>query len=126
MQFPDAIDLSLVGEYSALAKAGGGYFFDEVLEYRVWCRPNPNNGNGSAYYYAFASYTEALACLQSEPRSSQPLVLVRQREWINEPSQGVYLHEKGERVAEWQTAWLADGARCPGAVEAFIKAHTAT
>ena len=33
--YPNAIDPDMVGEYPALAKAGGGYVWDEVLEYRV-------------------------------------------------------------------------------------------
>jgi hypothetical protein len=28
-----------VGSYSAVAKAGGGFVWDEVLEYRVWFHP---------------------------------------------------------------------------------------
>lgn len=32
-EFPPVLDLSKVGTYSALAKAGGGYVWDEVLEY---------------------------------------------------------------------------------------------
>lgn len=30
-------DAGLVGTYPAAAKAGGGYVWDDVLEYRVWC-----------------------------------------------------------------------------------------
>lgn len=37
--FPVAVDEKMVGEYPAEAKSGGGYFYDDVLEYRVWCRP---------------------------------------------------------------------------------------
>jgi len=28
-----------VGTYPALAKSGAGYFYDEILEYRVWIHP---------------------------------------------------------------------------------------
>jgi len=36
--YPDAVDPGLVGTYSPLAQAGG-YVWDDVLEYRVWCHP---------------------------------------------------------------------------------------
>src|SRR5262245_59634024 len=59
MRYPDAIDPSLVGTFPALARAGGGYVWDAVLEYRVWC--HPENGaaeleEGNDYYYSFATY----------------------------------------------------------------------
>lgn len=55
---PVAIDKTKVGSYPARAFAGGGYFFDDVLEYRVWVCP-PEGGDD--YYQAFATYEEALA-----------------------------------------------------------------
>jgi putative acetyltransferase len=61
-QFPAVVNPSAVGQYSALAGAGGGFVWDEVLEYRVWCHPErgaPDLAYGSDYYYAFASYAEA-------------------------------------------------------------------
>jgi hypothetical protein len=75
MKFPAAVDPALVGEYPALAKSGGGYFFDDVLEYRVWCCPGPGEAeeaneeenDGSDYYYAFATYEEAIECAAAEP-----------------------------------------------------------
>ncbi len=50
-KYPDVYDESKVGAYAALAKAGGGYVWDEVLEYRVWCHPEQGaadlgNGDG--------------------------------------------------------------------------------
>ncbi len=38
-KYPNAKDPDLVGTYPALVKSGGGYVWDEVLEYRVWCHP---------------------------------------------------------------------------------------
>ena len=127
MHYPDAIDPKLVGEYPALAKAGGGYFFDEVLEYRVWCHPGPgvpDGEDGSDYYYAFSTYGEALEFSTSEPRAEEPLVLIRQFEWIDEPSEGLLIHERGERIAEWRAEWLDRGPRASGAIEAFIRARS--
>lgn len=50
--YPDAVDPTLVGMYSPVAGAGGGYVWDEVLEYRVWCHPergSPDLEEGSDY-----------------------------------------------------------------------------
>lgn len=123
-KYPPAIHPELVGEYPALAKSGAGYFFDEVLEYRVWCHPErgapDEDGDGEDYYYAFETYEEALECSIATPGSEEPLALIRQLEWINEPSPGQFVHMKGERVAEWRVEWLDSGARKPGDIEAFI------
>lgn len=127
MRYPHAVDVTKVGEYPALSKSGGGYFFDHVLEYRVWCHPTGDEGEDedtSDYYYAFASYEEALECSNEAPGAEKPLVLVRQLEWVNEPEKGVFLHERGERITEWRVEWLDRGARQPGAIEAFIKERT--
>ena len=67
-RYPDAIDTSLVGTYPAAASGGGGYVWDDVLEYRVWCHPErgaPNEENGSDYFLAFATYTEAVTFSQA-------------------------------------------------------------
>lgn len=122
-QYPLAINLDLVGEYPASTKSGGGYFYDEVLEYRVWCHPEcgaPDECDGEDYYYAFAVYEQALEFSQGTPGAEPPLVLIRQLEWINEPSKGVFIHEKGERITEWRVEWLDSSARKPGDIEGFI------
>ncbi|WP_432720091.1 GCN5 family acetyltransferase [Jeongeupia wiesaeckerbachi] len=124
MRFPPAIDPTQVGEYPALTKSGGGYFYDHVLEYRVWCHPekgSPDHHDGGDYFYAFATYDEALALSQSTEGAEEPLVLVRQLEWIDEPQDGQYIHEKGERITEWRVEWLTDGPRKPNDIENFIK-----
>ena len=38
-QYPAAVDPIRVGTYSAETKSGAGYFYDDVLEYRVWLNP---------------------------------------------------------------------------------------
>lgn len=61
-QYPKVLDKKKVGNYPAVAKSGGGYVWDEVLEYRVWCHPEQGAEdleNGNDYYYAFATYEEA-------------------------------------------------------------------
>ncbi|MBV8575649.1 MAG: hypothetical protein JOZ58_11535 [Acetobacteraceae bacterium] len=71
-----------------MAKAGGGYVWDAVLEYRVWCHPErgaPDENDGNDYYYAFVSYAEALAFSERTSGAEPPLALVQQLEYINEP-----------------------------------------
>jgi hypothetical protein len=73
-QYPDAIDPSRVGTYSALAKAGGGYVWDDVLEYRVWCHPErgaSDEHDGSDYYFAFATYAGAAAFSEVTPGAEE-------------------------------------------------------
>jgi len=126
-KYPKAIAPAMVGEYPALAKSGAGYFFDEVLEYRVWCHPTSDfaeDFDEGDYYYAFETYEEALSCAKEAPGAEEPLALIRQWEWINEPESGKFIHEKGERIAEWRVEWLERGPRRSGEIEAFVKAKT--
>jgi len=37
--YPKVKNKELVGTYPALVMSGGGYVWDDVLEYRVWCSP---------------------------------------------------------------------------------------
>lgn len=125
--YPIAVDPTKVGSYSALVKSGGGYFFDEVLEYRVWCHPErgaPSEfGEGDDYYYAFAKYSEALEFHNKTKGSETPLVLIRQIEHVNEPEPGKFIHVKEERIAEWQCEWLMSGSRKAGDIEKMIEKH---
>jgi hypothetical protein len=68
MEYSQVLNPTLVGTYPALADAGGGYVWDAVLEYRVWCHPengSPDLEDGSDYYHAFPTYSEALAFSRS-------------------------------------------------------------
>ena len=83
--YPDVVDLGLVGKYSALANVGGGFVWDDVLEYRVWCHPergSPDLEDGNDYYYPFATYAEALAFSERTEGAEAPLALIRQCEYI--------------------------------------------
>lgn len=129
MHYPDAIDAALVGEHTMIAHEGGGHFFDQVLEYRVWfhCAPDAADDQDEVeegYYYAFATYAEALACSTTRPGAGKPRVLVRQLEWVEETPDAGLVHCKGERITEWKPKWLAVGVRQPGAIEAFIAERT--
>ncbi len=120
---PAVLDVSKVGEYPASAKAGGGYVWDEVLEYRVWCHPErgaPDEFEGSDYYYTFESYGEALQFSEEAPGCEEPLALVLQREYIDEPEDGQYIHVKEERVAEWPVEFLSRPRRPEKTIPEFM------
>jgi putative acetyltransferase len=123
MQAPQVLDPNLVGTYPATAKSGGGYVWDEVLEYRVWCHPErgaPDEADGSDYYYAFATIEEALECAGEIPGSEEPLALVLQREHINELNPGEYEHVFVERITEWPVSFLTRPRRTSRTIPDFL------
>ncbi|MGK4568180.1 hypothetical protein [Flavobacterium sp. 3HN19-14] len=104
MKFPKVIDPNKVGEYETLVNTGAGFFYDQVLEYRVWCYPSKGAEDffeGDDYFYPFENYEDALIFSQKESGREKPIALIKQFEWINEIEPGIYLHEKGERITEW-------------------------
>jgi hypothetical protein len=108
-KYPNAKDTDLVGTYPALVKSGGGYVWDEVLEYRVWCHPERGAQDlyeGDDYYYAFPSCEEALEFSEQNPGTEKPVALVLQEEYIDEPSQGNFVHIKERRLTEWPVEFL--------------------
>jgi hypothetical protein len=123
--FPDAEDPSKVGEYPALSGAGGGYVWDAVLEYRVWCHPErgaPDQEDGSDYYHAFATYAEALGFYEATNGAEEPLALVRQDEYISEPETGNYVHIKEVRITEWPVEFLSRPRRNARTIPDFLAA----
>jgi putative acetyltransferase len=127
-KFPIAIDAEMIGEYPAMAKSGAGYFYDHVLEYRVWCHPEngaPDEHEGEDYYYAFETYEAAQQFSESTQGAEKPLVLIRQLEWVNEPSPKDFVHMKGERIAEWQVDWLINSKRSENSIGEFIRSKKA-
>jgi hypothetical protein len=123
-KFPVSIDPSRIGKYPLETKSGAGYFYDDVLEYRVWLHPDkgalPLNGDQD-YFVAFAQYEPAKSFSQRLPGTEPPLVLVRQLEWIDEPKKGEFVPMKGERIAEWQIVWLKDDKRNNKSIEEFLR-----
>lgn len=117
------LDVSKVGEYPATAKAGGGFVWDAVLEYRVWCHPEsgaPDEADGSDYYYAFESYEEAEAFARTNDGTEAPLALVLQREFIAEDQPGQYTHVREERVTECPVAFLSRPRRDARTIPEFL------
>jgi hypothetical protein len=122
-KYPDATDPSQVGQYPASVFAGGGYVWDEVLEYRVWCHPErgaPDEDDGSDYFHAFATYEEAMAFSQSTPGAEEPLALILQREYIGEQKPGEYEHIRGERLTEWPVMFLSRPRRTERTIPDFL------
>ncbi len=90
-------DQDLAGTDPALVNSGGGSVWDEVLEYRVWCHPEREAKDlydGDDYYYSFGGYEEALEFAKDNPGTEEPLALVLQEEYIDEPEPGNYAHIK--------------------------------
>jgi hypothetical protein len=123
MSHPAVLDPNLVGTYPAVAKSGGGYVWDEVLEYRVWCHPErgaPDEADGSDYYYPFASYEEAAEFSARTKGAEEPIALVLQREFIDESEPGQYVHVREERITEWPVAFLSRPKRDERTIPNFL------
>jgi hypothetical protein len=122
-QHPDAVDSEKVGTYPAMAESGGGFVWDEVLEYRVWCHPEdgaPDENDGSDYYYPFSTYIEALECSQDVPGAEEPIALILQREYLDEPEPGQYVHVTEERITEWPVEFLLRPRRTSSTISVFL------
>ncbi|WP_218938242.1 GCN5 family acetyltransferase [Parashewanella tropica] len=95
--YPEVKDIELVGSYEAAAFAGGGYVWDEVLEYRVWCYLSDGASDlveGYDYYYSFESFESAEKFYLSTQGAQVPLALILQNEYIDEPEHEKYVHVK--------------------------------
>lgn len=127
--YPKVLDPKLVGTYPASAKAGGGYVWDAVLEYRVWCHPErgaPDLDDGSDYFYPFDSYQEAFEFSQQTEGAEEPMALVLQEEYISEPEPGHFIHVRERRITEWQVVWLKRPRRTPQTIPAFLSPDAPT
>ena len=122
-RYPTAADPKQVGKYPAATRAGGGYVWDEVLEYRVWCHPEhgaPDVADGSDYFHSFATFPEALAFSRRTKGAEEPIVLIRQDEYIDEPQPGQYVHVKKSRITEWPVEFLSRPRRNEGTIPDFL------
>lgn len=122
-RFPTAVDPTRVGRYPAVVYAGGGFVWDDVVEYRVWCHPPDGTGD---VYYAFASYPKALAFSRRVRGAEEPLALVRQREYIDEPSRGRFVHVRKRRITEWPVEFLDRPRRNKLTIPRFFALATRT
>lgn len=122
-RYPTVKDPSLVGTYPALVGAGGGYVWDDVLEYRVWCHPHdgaPDTENGDDYYYVFETYEEARAFSEVTAGAEEPMALVLQAEYIEEPAPGQFIHITEPRLTEWHVEFLSRPKRTANTLPAFF------
>jgi len=123
MAYPPATDPDKVGSYAALAKAGGGYVWDAVLEYRVWCHPErgaEDADDGSDYFYAFATFDEASEFSRATKGADEPIALILQEEFIDEPTPGQFVHVKSPRITEWPVEFLSRPKRNPRTLPDFF------
>ena len=123
--YPKVLDEAAVGGYPAAAKAGGGFVWDEVLEYRVWCHPEKGADdvhNGNDYYKAFPSYKQAEEFSTTHQGTERPIALILQREYIDESEEGEYLHQKEERTTEWPVEFLSRPRRDELTISNFFAA----
>jgi hypothetical protein len=121
--YPAAVDPAKVGDYPPNVYAGGGYVWDEVLEYRVWCHPAngaPDEDEGNDYYHCFATYDEALTFSASINGTEAPLALILQREYIAEWKPGEYEHMREERITEWPVQFLTRPRRTERTIPDFL------
>lgn len=113
----------MIGQYPAFVFAGGGYVWDEVLEYRVWCHPErgaPDEDQGNDYFHGFATYDEALSFSRDHPGTEKPLALILQREYIAEEQPGAFEHIREERLTEWPVEFLARPRRTEHTIPDFL------
>jgi len=121
--YPAVESRSRVGSFPAEAKAGGGYVWDAVLEYRVWCHPEEGAADlykGEDYFYPFETYEDALAFSQATKGSEEPLALIRQDEYIDEPEPGRFIHVRQTRIAEWPVEFLNRPKRSKSTIPSFL------
>lgn len=116
-KYPVVIDPAKVGTYPALAHSGGGFFYDEVLEYRVWVHPE----QGDDYFHVFAWHEEAATFSSVTRGAEKPLALVLQRGWILEPEPNRFEVGRGERVTEWRGEWLKENKRQHDSIRNFLE-----
>jgi len=79
-----------------------------------------SDADGSDYYYAFATYPEALECSRTTPGAEDPLALIRQNEYIAEPEPGHFIHVKEVRLTEWPVEFLDRPKRTSNTIPDFL------
>jgi hypothetical protein len=127
--YPKVKESSLVGTYPALVKSGGGYVWDAVLEYRVWCSPRngaPDTEDGDDYYYVFDNYKDALTFSEESLGAEEPIALILQEEYIDESTVGEYKHIKEQRLTEWPVEFLSRPKRAPNTITDFFSPNAPT
>lgn len=116
---PRAINPEKVGKYPLEVYSGGGLFYDDVLEYRVWQKTTEGLECISFVDYpAAAAYYKAHKTLGAQ----EPIALVFQNSYLEETSDG-YKWVKEHRVAEWQVSWLKAHDNTAERIPSFLAKH---
>jgi len=89
-KFPVAVDPNRVGTYPPDTKSGAGYFYDDVLEYRVWLHPE----KGAEHLNGTHDYFVAFANLDSGRRESRSAATA-----VASASTGADAHASNESTA---------------------------
>lgn len=85
----------------------------------MWCHPHagaPDLAEGDDYFYVFEHYAEARAYFEAHDGTEEPLGLVLQQEYLDEPAPSEFVHVQEQRLAEWPVEFLSRPARplpCP-------------
>jgi len=116
LKYPSAIDSSKVGTYEPIVFSGGGHFYDNVLEYRVWVKNHDETA-----HYCFATYEEAATFSKATKNAEKPVVLVLQKEYIDEQDPDNPKQIKKERMAEWLPEWLPGNMGTHQKIPEFFK-----
>ena len=76
--------------------------------------------DGNDYFHAFASYDDAAAFARATVGAEEPLALVLQEEYIEEPEPGHYRHVQEHRLTEWPVSFLRRPRRTPSTIPDFL------
>jgi hypothetical protein len=123
MRVPTAIDPGKVGTSRPWRRRAAATCGTPVLEYRVWCYPSEGAEDledGSDYCYAFPTFEEALTFAEQTRGAQEPLALILQMEYINEPTPGRFVHVTSPRVAEWPVEFLSRPKRTERTIPEFL------
>jgi hypothetical protein len=121
--YPQVKDPNLIGTYPALVNAGGGYVWDAVLEYRVWCHQVDealDSEGGNDYYYVFETYEEASQFSEETIGAEEPIALVLQEEYIDEEEPDKFVHIIAQRLTEWPIGFLNRPRRSSNTIPDFF------
>lgn len=115
-RYPAVFDEDLVGFFDVETHAGGGYVWDEVLEYRVWVHVDDDDDSVNV----FPDYPSAKAFADTTEGAESPIALILQREYIEEPEPGCYNHVVESRVTEWPIEFLSRPRRTEKTIPDFL------
>lgn len=82
--------------------------------------PNAPGRLGNDYFRAFASYQQAAEFAARAIGAEEPLALVLQEEYIDEPEPGRYAHVKKRRLTEWPVEFLRRPRRTAQTIPEFL------